>query len=91
MVKVKFTSDFGVKRTGDVCQYDNSLASQLVNIDKVAEYTLEDLTVTEEIREYIEPALVKSSEEETMEENSTNEISSEEETKEEVVKKTSKK
>ncbi len=57
MKKVKFIADFGVKRIGDVCQYDGSLASQLVNVDKVAEYTEDDVTEVEEGREYVEPTI----------------------------------
>jgi len=57
MVKVKFTSDFSVKRIGDVIECDSQLASQLVNNDKVAEYTNNDVTKIEEEREYLEPNL----------------------------------
>ncbi len=57
MVKVKFTSGFSVKRIGDVIECDSQLASQLVNNDKVAEYTNNDVTKIEEEREYLEPNL----------------------------------
>lgn len=44
MKKVKFISDFAVKRIGDVIECDSQQASHLVNIDKVAEYTKEEVT-----------------------------------------------
>lgn len=38
---VEFTKDFATKKKGDKGTYDNSLASQLVNNDKVAKYVKE--------------------------------------------------
>jgi hypothetical protein len=38
MREVKFISDFASKKKGDVWRCDSMLASQLVNIEKVAEY-----------------------------------------------------
>lgn len=57
MVKVKFTTDFAIKRVGDVIVCDSQMASCLVNIDKVAVYTDEDVTQVESNREYIELGL----------------------------------
>jgi hypothetical protein len=42
MVKVEFTSDFATKKKGDVWECDSLLASQLVQVEKVAKYTTED-------------------------------------------------
>jgi hypothetical protein len=72
MKKVKFTTDFAVKRVGDVVSYDTQLASQLVNVDKVAEYTDEDITETESDREHIEPNLIVENSEEITEEETVN-------------------
>jgi hypothetical protein len=38
MRKVEFIKDFATKKKGDVCECDSQLASQLVNVDKVAKY-----------------------------------------------------
>jgi len=38
MVKVTFTKDFSTKKKGEQGEYSPMLASQLVNIDKVAKY-----------------------------------------------------
>ena len=38
MRQVEFTKDFATKKKGDVDSYDGMLASQLVNVDKVAKY-----------------------------------------------------
>lgn len=39
MKEVKFTKDFATKKKGETFKCDSMLASQLVNIDKVAEYS----------------------------------------------------
>jgi len=39
MKEVKFTKDFANKKKGDTFKCDSMLASQLVNNDKVAEYS----------------------------------------------------
>lgn len=36
MVEIEFTKDFATKKKGDVFKCDSQLASQLINIDKVA-------------------------------------------------------
>jgi len=38
MRKVEFIKDFATKKKGDVWECDSQLASQLVNVDKVAKY-----------------------------------------------------
>ena len=38
MKSVVFTEDFATKKKGEVFKCDSQLASQLVNIDKVAKY-----------------------------------------------------
>lgn len=44
MKKVKFIADFANKIAGEVVEVQPQLASTLVNHDKVAEYTNEDVT-----------------------------------------------
>jgi len=39
MKEVEFLVDFATKKKGDKEKFDSQLASQLVNIDKVAKYT----------------------------------------------------
>jgi hypothetical protein len=39
--EVRFITDFATMKKGDVKMYDSMLASQLVNVDKVAEYVVE--------------------------------------------------
>lgn len=41
MKEVEFLVDFATKKKGDKEKFDSQLASQLVNIDKVAKYTKE--------------------------------------------------
>ena len=38
MITVEFTVEFAGKKKGDLFECDSMLASQLVNIDKVAKY-----------------------------------------------------
>jgi hypothetical protein len=38
MLKVEFLEDFATKKKGDVWECDSLLASQLVNVEKVAKY-----------------------------------------------------
>lgn len=38
MRKIKFTEDFATRSKGDIWECDSLLASQLVNVDKVAIY-----------------------------------------------------
>lgn len=38
MAKIEFIKDFATKKTGDNFECDSMLASQLVNVDKVAKY-----------------------------------------------------
>lgn len=38
MLEVEFTKDFATKKVGDKFMCDSQLASQLVNVDKVAKY-----------------------------------------------------
>lgn len=54
MRKVKFIADFANKRVGDVCEYNSQLASSLVNDDNVAEYSTDDLKVSNPDAEHIE-------------------------------------
>lgn len=42
MRKVKFMKDFANKVIGDIITIDSMLASHLVNIDKVAEYIIDE-------------------------------------------------
>ena len=42
MKTVVFTVDFATKKKGEVWKCDSQLASQLVNIDKVAKYYTEE-------------------------------------------------
>lgn len=42
MKTVVFTEDFATKKKGEAFQCDSQLASQLVNIDKVAKYKTEE-------------------------------------------------
>lgn len=44
MKTVEFTSDFATKVKGDIWKCDGMLASQLVNVDKVAKYIDETST-----------------------------------------------
>jgi hypothetical protein len=41
MKEIQFLVDFATKKKGDKDKFDSQLASQLVNIDKVAKYTKE--------------------------------------------------
>jgi hypothetical protein len=43
MREVKFTKDFADKKKGDVFKCDGQLASHLVRVDKVAEFTKADI------------------------------------------------
>ena len=61
MRRVKFISDFGVKRIGDVCEYDGLLARHLIDTDKVAEDTNDKLTLVNSDREYLDPTEPKES------------------------------
>lgn len=38
MKEIIFTADFATKKKGDIFTCDSMLASQLVNVDKVAKY-----------------------------------------------------
>lgn len=62
MKRVKFIADFGIKRIGDVCEYDGQLARQLIDIDQVAEETTDDLTLVLTDREYLEPGTISTEE-----------------------------
>lgn len=42
MRKVEFVTDFANKSKGDILLCDSMLASHLVNIDKVAEYVVDE-------------------------------------------------
>ena len=42
MKEVVFTEDYATKKKGDVWKCDSQLASQLVNVEKVAEYKKEE-------------------------------------------------
>jgi hypothetical protein len=43
MKRIEFTKDFANSKKGDVISLDSILASNLVNIEKVAKYWTEDL------------------------------------------------
>ncbi len=52
MKSVVFTEDFATKKKGEVFKCDSQLASQLVNIDKVAKYeSAKEVTEVTEAKE----------------------------------------
>ena len=55
MKKVKFIADFANKIAGEVVEVQPQLASTLVNHDKVAEYTNEDVTTPRVDAVHVEP------------------------------------
>lgn len=50
MVKVVFTKDFANKKKGDSFECDGMLASQLINVDKVAKKELKEERNTKELK-----------------------------------------